>query len=144
MFAMIMASGFIIGAPTLKDKPKDDAPPPGRWEVASHEIDGFALAHVPVTLTRRSLEFDYSAAIRKEGEIVTWRVSFFRVSAGRQVDFVHSAYEWTKHTIQKGIWMLEGDRLTICVGKPGGPRPTDYSGAEGSGQTLIILVRVGD
>jgi hypothetical protein len=144
MFAVVLASGFVIGAPALKDTPKEDAPSPGRWEVESHEIDGFALARVPVTLTRRSLEMDYSAASRKEGRIVTWRVSFFRVAAGRQVEVAHSAYEWTPAAIQKGIWKVEGDRLTICTGKPGGSRPTEYSGAVGSGQTLIVLVRIGD
>jgi hypothetical protein len=97
-----------------------------------------------VTLTRRSLEFDHTVVSRGEHKIVSWRVSFFRVSAGRQVELAHSAYEWTTDAIQKGIWKLEGDRLMIWVGKPGGPRPTEYSGAEGSGQTLIVLVRVGD
>jgi hypothetical protein len=144
MFALILASGVVIGAPALRDDRKEDAPPAARWEVESYEFDGFAFARAPVTLTRRLLEFNFPAVSRGEGHVVAWKASFFRVAEGRQVEMVRTEFERAATTIQKGIWKVEGDRLMICLGEPGRGRPTEYAGASGSGQTLIVLVRIGD
>jgi uncharacterized protein (TIGR03067 family) len=35
-----------------------------------------------------------------------------------------------------GIYTLEGDVLTICMAKPGQPRPKEFKAEKGSGWTL--------
>src|SRR5262249_60557431 len=42
------------------------------------------------------------------------------------------------------IFKFDGDdRLTICTSDgPGSKRPTEFSGAQGSGQSLVVLERV--
>jgi uncharacterized protein (TIGR03067 family) len=42
-----------------------------------------------------------------------------------------------------GIYELEGDRMTICMAAPGGPRPKRFEAGEGSRQNLMVLVRAG-
>jgi len=42
----------------------------------------------------------------------------------------------------RGIYLLEGDSLTSCVGAIDGPRPTEFSSKPGSGQSLRRFQRV--
>ncbi len=39
----------------------------------------------------------------------------------------------------RGIFRLEGDKLTVCVAAPGAPPPGDFTSEPGSGQTLYHL-----
>jgi uncharacterized protein (TIGR03067 family) len=43
--------------------------------------------------------------------------------------------------ISRGIYQLEGDRLTLCVTKPGAKRPTEFKAPAGSECSLIVLER---
>lgn len=44
----------------------------------------------------------------------------------------------------RGIYRLEGDTLTSCVGPIDGPRPVEFAAKAGSGQTLRVFRRVKD
>lgn len=47
-----------------------------------------------------------------------------------------------KDEIVAAIYKLDGDKLIVCaVPVPGGKRPTEFSGKEGSGQLLVELKR---
>ena len=43
--------------------------------------------------------------------------------------------------ILKGIYRMDGDKLTYCVGALGEPRPVTFAVVKGSGQTLVKLQR---
>ncbi len=40
-----------------------------------------------------------------------------------------------------GIYQLDGDVLTVCIGEPGAARPKSFDGSRGSGQTLATFRR---
>jgi len=44
-----------------------------------------------------------------------------------------------KGDVVKGIYKLEGGKLTICVAEPGKERPAKFEGAKGTGHTLMVL-----
>jgi uncharacterized protein (TIGR03067 family) len=41
----------------------------------------------------------------------------------------------------QGIYRLEGDTLTICVGNPGGARPTEFKVEDNGGHRLLTFTR---
>jgi uncharacterized protein (TIGR03067 family) len=46
-----------------------------------------------------------------------------------------------KDKVFKGILILEGNQLTLCLARPGDDRPTKASSKEGSGHILLVLER---
>jgi uncharacterized protein (TIGR03067 family) len=61
----------------------------------------------------------------------------FKVAGPGQIDL-----DLGKKRLEPGIYKLEGkDRLTICLSKDAKKRPTELTGAAGSGQVLIQLTR---
>jgi len=39
----------------------------------------------------------------------------------------------------EGIYEIKGEELTVCVAKPGSPRPTEFASKAGSGHVLFVL-----
>ena len=58
--------------------------------------------------------------------------------------------DWTKFTgpngddipDNKGIYRIEGDKVTICSGGPGNDRPTEFKAGDEGGPTLSTLTKV--
>jgi uncharacterized protein (TIGR03067 family) len=44
-----------------------------------------------------------------------------------------------KGQVFKGIFIIEGNRLTLCLARPGDDRPTEALSKEGSGHLLLVL-----
>jgi hypothetical protein len=42
----------------------------------------------------------------------------------------------------KGIYAMQQDQLTYCIGRPGDARPTGFATSKGDGRTLAVLRRV--
>jgi hypothetical protein len=143
MFALVLTSSLVLGAPALKDERKPDKPPPGKWEMVRFEHDGEPMCPAPrVSLTEKSLRYGQSP--QPQDNEPTWIASYFRVAGERQADFV-----WGNRgdgLVQSAIWKVDGEYLVICMGPLGEPslRPTAFAAPKGSLQWLYLFRRVGD
>ncbi len=138
MFALVHALGIRGGdlepirlqtqkTPTLE----------GRWIVVSHAVDGDGQdtkgAKVQFAKGNFTLE-------EQNGEVqkCSYKADTSRVP--NQIDFTPTDGT-QKDQVFPGIFTLKGDRLTVCLARPGSDRPAETASTEGSGNILIVLDR---
>ena len=140
MFAWLLASSLVFGAPALKDEGKSPKAPEGRWAVERMERDGQVWEGASLqgrvviyTKTKCTLEIN--------GAHYGTEAAEYRVARGvQQVDFSAEGLSGVK----KGIWKVDGDTLTVCESEPGGERPSDFTAPAGSKRSLFVHKRIKD
>jgi uncharacterized protein (TIGR03067 family) len=112
----------------------------GTWSFRSLEVDGNAL---PASiLTGSSLLID-GDRFRMESPEATYE-GIFTIDVEQtphriDIDFVEGPEAGNRC---EGLFELDGDRFTICLGLSGSSRPNGFATAPGSGHALEVLVRV--
>jgi uncharacterized protein (TIGR03067 family) len=107
----------------------------GRWIVVSGTVDGDApdMKGDKVHLAKGKLTIDEQDGEKQEGKYeadTSKKPSHIDVTPTQGRD---------KDKLFKGILMLEGNQLKLCLARPGDARPTDASSKEGSGHILLVL-----
>ena len=111
----------------------------GDWRFTALEIDGKAMPAGALAQSRLLIDGD---RFRTESPEATYE-GVFTVDAERQpphidIRFVEGPEAGnTSH----GLYELDGDRLTLCLGLAGSSRPTTFATAPGSGHALERLRR---
>jgi uncharacterized protein (TIGR03067 family) len=107
----------------------------GRWIVVSGTVDGDAqdLKGDKVHLAKGKFLLEEHNGEKQEG---TYKVDTSKKP--RHIDFTPRQGR-DKDKVFKGIFVLEGKLLTICLARPGDDRPSEASSKDGSGHILIIL-----
>jgi uncharacterized protein (TIGR03067 family) len=126
-------------AAEVKGKPAK--PPEGEWELQSWVSKGARIPWDPKSGEILRLRFtpttwitDIPAAKRQDNDTAT----FSEANGVQRVD--RNPDDPKK--IERGIWKVEGDTLTVCMGLPGEPRPADFTCPVGAKRVLFVLKRV--
>ena len=77
---------------------------------------------------------DYACSFELDATKTPKWIDFWRVGWGD-----HSIPTWDRY---EGVYVLDGDSLTICESPFGAARPTAFSAKPGDGRTLTVLKRV--
>jgi len=116
----------------------------GTWQLLSAETDGKAMPEEQARQIRVIIEGDHHT-VTFDGKIVAEKVKF-TVDPTTVPKSTEDTLDREPHKAKKirGIYLLEGDKLTSCVGAIDAPRPTEFASKPGSGQSLRRFQRVSD
>src|SRR5262249_13107833 len=106
----------------------------GTWRVTGGQINGQELPAEYKAFVRMTFAKDGKMAMKilEEGKEGT-----YKIPAAGSIDLLVQDQQ-----PGPGIYKFEGDdRFTLCIRENGGNRPTEFSGAQGTGQILLVLER---
>lgn len=111
----------------------------GTWHFASLEVDAQI---VPAEMLRHSVMLIDGDRFRMESPEGNYEGIFTidveRDPHGIDIDFVEGPEAGNRC---EGIFHLDGDRLTFCLGLVGSSRPPQFATSKGSGHALEVLTR---
>ncbi|MDX2036941.1 MAG: TIGR03067 domain-containing protein [Isosphaeraceae bacterium] len=134
--AMVLIAGTIARG---DEKPTGDlAKLQGAWTGL-----GGPSRNVPFTLTVDGTKLVFEFEIQGEVRKVEGRIRLDEKAEPRTLDF-HGFTSPNGDAIpeNQGIYRLEDDRLTVCSGGPGNPRPTEFKAGADGPPNLQVLTRV--
>jgi len=111
----------------------------GTWAFRSLEMDGRAM---PSSMLARSVLLFDGDRFRMESPEATYE-GIFTIDVEKEphridIDFMEGPESGNR---SEGLFLLDGDQLTICLGLVGAARPEGFATSRGSGHALEVLVR---
>jgi uncharacterized protein (TIGR03067 family) len=131
-FAVV--AGLTRAAPALE---KDEEKIQGHWKVQSATVAG--IEGPAEVLKKIDYSFKGDTVFRNCG--ATKQEGTFKLDASAWVKTIDIQSE---KMLEHGIYKLDGDNLTICLGEPEEARPAEFESKAGSRRVLIVLTRVKD
>jgi uncharacterized protein (TIGR03067 family) len=120
--------------------PKDQAKLAGTWQAVSIIVNGNSMPeghvkNVRLVLTDGKFIQQYAGRAVRQGAL--------RVDEAKQLKLIDFSYRGDdgKEETYEGIYALEGDRLTICDGRPGVVRPLEFVSKPDTGHILTVYQR---
>lgn len=112
----------------------------GTWAVVAFEHDGQETPEETLGEIERVV-MGNRAVWRRNGE--TFSETTIEIDPAKEpkaIDVIPDGGPF-KGRRTPGIYKLDGDRLTICMGQPDGERPEAFAAGKGSRRTLMVLER---
>lgn len=147
MNAMLLGLVIVVGAPGAKDPLKKGVDIFGEWvdeTIVSETRKIFPTAGAVAGTRQFTKEGQYS--LISDGKVVRGGFSAFKIDTTVSpwtIDLIDESVAPTPDPkLWKGIYKIDGDVLTLCMGRPNGDRPTKFESSEKSGEVLWTLKRV--
>jgi uncharacterized protein (TIGR03067 family) len=131
--ALTLAASFLT-APVPQDKTKDAQTIQGTWIIVSAETDGKPFNEIKGEKLILMKDGKAVTTTKTKEEKATYKIN--PTKKPKTIDF--TSEKEPKPAL--GIYELAGDSLKLCLTKPGGERPTDFS-SKGTDHLLIVLKR---
>jgi uncharacterized protein (TIGR03067 family) len=143
--ALLLGLAVGVSAPALKDPPKKDPAIVGEWVPESLSTGGKKAQH---TITPAGLTYVFTGdgkwVTQRDGGVATFAPTReYKVDPKTDPPSIDVSGGLATAKSMAGIYMLEGDTLTICFAGPGAEeRPKTFEPADGSRNIVMVLKRV--
>ena len=139
----MLSLALTLGAPALKESPAKDQDIVGEWVVESTQVVGR-----PAPALRETMRYEFRAdgkwLVYREGQRATANMERGYTTNPKAdpptIDFILDASD-QERPMRPGIYKLEGNTLTLCIGRRGKPRPTSFDVSTESPGTVYVLKR---
>lgn len=141
---LALAAAALAGAGEKKDDATqaDLKAMQGDWAGDSFTRDGAAFPADDAQALFRTVKGDRYTLSRFRKKVGSGKFTLDATKSPRQIDFHPDAPPKGKPVPPLlGIYKIDGDRITMCYGGPGGKRPAKFEAPEGSGASLVVWVR---
>jgi uncharacterized protein (TIGR03067 family) len=107
----------------------------GAWVVVSLEVDGEKAPEEDIKKSKMTLDFKDGGKVVSSSEGEKGEEDEYTVAAGepKQINIKE------KNGEMKGIYVIEGDTLKLCLSKPGSERPKEFKTAANSNTLIMVL-----
>jgi uncharacterized protein (TIGR03067 family) len=144
--ATVLALALALAAPAEEKKEdaskKDLKAMQGDWAGDSFKRDGMAFPDDDAQALFRTVKGDRYTLSRFRKKVGSGKFTIDATKSPREIDFLPDAPPKGKAIPAiKGIYKIDGEKITMCYGAPGGKRPAKFESTEGSGLTLVVWVR---
>jgi uncharacterized protein (TIGR03067 family) len=133
--------------PRKAPKAKASAPPSGPatefegdWQMLSGVMNGVAMDASTVKWVKRVTRGNQTTIVAGPQTMLKVEFTFDPSTSPPSMDYLN-LHGSTKGQSQRGIYRLDGDVLTVCVGAPGAARPAEFTSVTGDGRTLTSWQR---
>jgi uncharacterized protein (TIGR03067 family) len=136
---VIAGLAFLLAAGKPADDKAERAKLQGSWAVVKVVLDGIEVAEAAVKKMEVVIKDD--KLTRKDGddeEETTFKLD--PTQKPKAIDLTPTSEERKDKTV-RGIYVLDGDDLKICLAAANKPRPTAFESKEASDWELLILKR---
>lgn len=141
---LLLGLAVAVGAPPLKDRPKNEAGIVGEWVLERSTLGGKAAK------IAEGLRYEFTAdgqwIIRRDGAVVKALPRQFKVDAKANPAAIDVTYQKPDggplpQPAMLGIYKIEEDTLTICYAPGSTERPTTFEPAGGDRVAVLVLKR---
>ena len=134
MPCLLLATGLVFADDKADEANKKAlAALKGTWKVESAVREGEARPAADLEKVKLKVDGE-SFTINEDGRDMPAKIKVDSTKKPAEIDLTPD-----KQETAKGIYKLEGDKLTICLSKPGTDRPKDFKSEAGSGTFLVVF-----
>jgi uncharacterized protein (TIGR03067 family) len=134
VFAILMACLF--AAETADDSKSEIAQLDGEWSYVFYQCNGDIIPRQQIDPLKQ-ITRNGKSTIYKNGQMISkGKYTIDSSKTPKTIDYFDENGQ-----VRLGIYMLDGDTLTVCTSIHGNERPTEFTAKQGSGGSLIVFTR---
>jgi uncharacterized protein (TIGR03067 family) len=113
----------------------------GTWRMDSKEVDGKKFSEEEIKDVIATADGSGKVTVRRGDQVIgEGTVKIDPTKKPKTIDVTFTEGERKGKTVP-GIYEIESDAFRVCVARPGGERPAEFSAKAGSERTLIVYKR---
>jgi uncharacterized protein (TIGR03067 family) len=113
----------------------------GTWRLSAKEEDGKKFREEEIKDVIGTIDGSGNVSVRRGGKVINeGTVKLDPTTTPKTIDVTFTAGERKGQSVL-GIYEIEGDVFRVCVARPGGGRPAEFSAKAGSGHIVVVYQR---